>query len=171
MAAMKASRPARHPVSELCAAGRLHAVRGPSTGNPAPQAKPPPQTPVSKVDRLAVHQRAATHDALNSPCFALPDRVLGDAAVTEGAVKPHLAHPTLGALADQLHRDGRVRRHHDAIDGSGDRTKIRIASCALGFGGVRVDREHLMREPTAGPSAPARVRCCLPPHPRCPRVI
>jgi len=58
-------------------------------------------------------------------------------------MKPHLANATFAALPYQLDRHHGVRCNQDAVESARNRAKVGIAPCALNFGCVRVDREHL----------------------------
>ena len=67
--------------------------------NAAIEAKPRPHAPVAKVNRLTVHQRAATDDALYAHGFAFFYRLAGHAPVPERPMQPNILDVTITALA------------------------------------------------------------------------
>ncbi len=68
------------------------------------------------IHGLAVHQRTAAHDALDTTRFAFRYCFAGDAAGTEGPMEPDLAHALFTALADNVRSVARVGGDYDAID-------------------------------------------------------
>jgi hypothetical protein len=100
---------------------------------------------MAEIDRLAVHERAASDDTPNTASLALADRCVGDAALSKGAVKPDPADSVLGALPNQIDGGIRVRHHDHGVDGARNRAEVRVAPRTFDFSGVRIDREHLVR--------------------------
>ena len=114
------------------------------TRDTALQAKPPPHASMRAINGLAVHQWAASNNAFYAEGLARLDRIVGDAALAERAVKPHLAYAPVPALLYQLCRDIRVRCNNDAVERARNGTKIRIAPSTFDLGCVWVHWEHLV---------------------------
>jgi hypothetical protein len=69
-----------------------------------------------KVYGCAIHHRAASDYAVYPAQLALPNSLLGNAPLTEGAVKPDLVNSKLYAIAHDLGRDIRMGGDHDGLD-------------------------------------------------------
>ena len=67
-----------------------------------PPAEPPSHATMPRIDGLAVHQRTAAHDALDSVGSAFPDGLFRNAALAEGPVKPDPADATSQTLPHQV---------------------------------------------------------------------
>ena len=97
----------------------------------ATQPEPPPHAAVRHVHRPAVHQRAPADDARHAASLALANRFVGDAALPEGSVKPHVAHAVIAALFHDVRRNTRVGSDNHAIDRPLDGAEIRITPNAV----------------------------------------
>jgi carbamate kinase len=69
-----------------------------------------------KIDGFAVHYGTAAHDTLNAAHFAFTDRLIGDAALPKGSVKPHVMHIALAALAHDFASLTRMSCDHNAVE-------------------------------------------------------
>ena len=69
-----------------------------------------------EIHGLAVHQRTATLDAMDTARFAFMDRLWRNAALTERPVKPHLADAECSALTYELNGDVRMGGDYEAVD-------------------------------------------------------
>lgn len=102
---------------------------------------------MSRIDGFAIHHRTAAHDAADAARFAMIYRFARYAAVSERAMKPHLADTLITALADNIESRVGWRNDYDAIDISGYRRKIAIAAYAFHFRSVRIDGQHVKTHP------------------------
>ena len=109
----------------------------------AEEAQPGAYAAMPRVHRLAIHHRAAAHDASEAERLAFLHRRVRHAAMAERAVEPHPAHALAGALPHDLHRRfGRGDDHH-AVDGAGDRRQVGIGAHAFHVRRPRIDRHDL----------------------------
>jgi hypothetical protein len=68
------------------------------------------------VNRLAVHERTAPDNALDSTGLTLTNRLLRDATLAEGTVEPDAADATFRALPHQFQRHLGTRDDDDTVD-------------------------------------------------------
>jgi hypothetical protein len=73
---------------------------------------------VSKINRLAEHEWAASNDGLNAPLLAFANRFLRHAAAAKRAMEPHVAYAALSTLPYDFNCSIGVGGHDDSIDGS-----------------------------------------------------
>lgn len=106
--------------------------------------QPATHAAVDGVHGLAIHERAASHQALEAERFGFTHRFVRHAARAKGPMKPNVSDPPFGALVDKVRCDIRMRGDHEAIDLSRDRRKVGVALNALKFGSVRVHGDRVI---------------------------
>ena len=99
--------------------------------------QPATHAAVDGVHGLAIHERAASHQALEAERFGFTHRFVRHAARAKGPMKPNVSDPPFGALVDKVRCDIRMRGDHEAIDLSRDSREVGVALNALKFGSVR----------------------------------
>src|SRR5262245_15086830 len=136
--------------SEPRASARRRSLSSASTGRTASMRQPTSPTeprahaPMSKIDGLAVHEGAPTHDGRNSVLDALLNRSLGHAPLTERAVEPYRTNLALRGLPDDVDRHIRMGRDHHTVEARRDAGKIRITDDTFDLRCVRVDGQDFV---------------------------
>jgi len=85
---------------------------------PPLQPKAPSKEPVTRIDRLAIHERASAHDRLEPPGPAKVNGVGRYAAGAKGAMEPDVLDAPFDRRARDFRRDGRMRDDHDTMNRS-----------------------------------------------------
>jgi hypothetical protein len=106
---------------------------------------------VSKVDRLAEHERASSNDTVETRLLALTNSLGGYATRTKRPMKPDLAYTAFSTLPHNFNRHIRMCGNNQAVDGLRQRENVWIAGGSLGFRGSWVDSKNLV----AGVSQPS----------------
>jgi len=99
---------------------------------------------VTRVHGLAVHERAAPHDGLDTKLPTRFERLGGDAASPERPVKPDAPNAPGGGFAHEGGPDGRMRRDEHAVYVARNRRQVGIRARPFEFRSVRVDGNRFM---------------------------
>ena len=97
-----------------------------------------------EINGLAIHQRAAAHDAGYASARALLRCRLRHAPLAKGAMEPDTPDVPADSLPNDLLRDVGVRGDNEAIQITGYAGKVRIAFYAFDLGSIGVDRKHFV---------------------------
>jgi hypothetical protein len=125
-----AKMPAIGGIFELTEQSGYELLSGLSSNAPSPT-EPPAHAPMPEVNRLAVHQRASTDNALDAMRCALSDGGVRHAPTTEGSMKPDARDLPFDGLTHHVDRHVGMRCDHDAIQFSGHALEIRKAPGAF----------------------------------------
>lgn len=105
--------------------------RGSSVWNSSSPAKPGTHAAMREINGLAIHQRAASHDARYAGSRAFLRCRGRDTPLAEGPVEPDTPNVPAGGLPNDLFRDVGVRGDDEAIQFTGYAGEVWIALCAF----------------------------------------
>lgn len=111
------------------------------------------------VDGFEVHERAAPDNVVDTPGLTLPNRLLRDAALAEGTVKPDTTDTTVEALANQLDGDLGMRGNDEPVNGAWDGCEVGETPHALQLWSGGIDGKSLVTG--IAELAEDGVGCCL----------
>jgi hypothetical protein len=91
------------------------------------------------INGLAVHERTASYNAVDSSGLTLLNRLLRDAPLAEGTVEPDATDASLDALPHQFDRDLRMRGNDHPVDGAWNGGQVGKTLHALDLQSGRID--------------------------------